>query len=331
MKFRTLGTTGISVSEIGFGAWGIGGTTPGATSYGVADDDTSIRALSRAREMGINFFDTSPVYGYGHSEALIGRAFAGARDGVVIATKGGLVEYGRPADFRADVLRRELEASLARLGTDHVDLYQLHNPSPDAMADGALAELAAALRCEGKIRAFGVSVRGPADGILAIERLRPDAIQVNFNMMDQRVLDDGLLSAAARASVALIARTPLCFGFLSGTVDETSRFSADDHRSRWPWAQLRRWAETGRRMLGCRRGGAEQTATQFALRYCLSFSEFATVIPGMMTPGEVEENAAASALGPLSADEIAQIGRCYREADLFQDAPPDPGKVDASP
>lgn len=330
MKFRELGATGIAISEIGFGAWGIGGATPGETSYGPTDDEVSLGALRRAFDIGINFFDTSPVYGYGRSERLIGRAFRGARGEVVIATKGGLEEYGKPADFSPPALERALDESLRRLGTEYVDLYQLHNPPAAAIAVPALAAFVDRLRRAGKIRAFGVSVRAPADGSIAIDRLRPDAIQVNFNMMDQRALDDGLLDAARRARVSLIARTPLCFGFLSGRVDESSRFPEGDHRNRWPRAQLRRWSETARRMRACRRNGDEQTPAQFALRYCLSFPGVAAVIPGMMTPMEVDENAAAADFGPLSDAETAAIRHCYVSADLFDGAPPDPGKVDAA-
>src|SRR5215203_5260822 len=126
MKYRALGRTGLTVSEIGFGAWGIGGRTVGQTSYGDTDDATSLAALGRALDRGITFFDTSSAYGNGHSEALIGRAFASSRQRVVIATKAGYEAWDRPPDFSAAAIVASAESSLARLRTDYIDLFQLH-------------------------------------------------------------------------------------------------------------------------------------------------------------------------------------------------------------
>ncbi|MEQ8195246.1 MAG: aldo/keto reductase [Rhodospirillales bacterium] len=329
MKYRPLGRSGVLVSEIGFGAWGIGGATPGATSYGLTDDDVSLRALRYAVEDGITFFDTSSAYGYGHSEKLIGQAFKGFRGKVVIATKAGILRYGEPPDFSPKFLRRSLEASLARLQTDYVDLFQLHNPPTATLNDcGKILEIADALRQEGKIRSFGVSVRTPEDGYRAIQALRPDAIQVNFNLLDQRIIDSGLLHFAGETDTALIARTPLCFGFLTGTIDADTRFDERDHRSRWPRTQIKRWAVGGRRMRNCMTLGDGETESQFALRFCLSFPEVASVIPGMLTEEEVRENVQASRLGPLLPSLQKKIAKVYCEIELFgDDAPADLGKV----
>src|ERR1041384_5899737 len=127
MRSRALGRA-LTVSEIGFGAWGIGGATPGATSYGATDDRVSLRAIEKALDLGITFFDTSNVYGYGHSEELLGQVLAGRRAQAVIATKAGLVRYGDPVDLSPDAIRTSLEQSLCRLRTDRVDLLLLHNP-----------------------------------------------------------------------------------------------------------------------------------------------------------------------------------------------------------
>lgn len=331
MKRRRLSATDITLSEVGFGAWGIGGATPGATSYGPTDDAESLHALERAFALGIDFFDTSSVYGYGHSEVLLARAFARRRSAVTIATKAGLAEYGRPADFSPKALRASLEASLARLGSDYVDVFQLHNPARDVMArpDDVLA-LVAALRAEGRIRAFGVSVRAPEDGLLAIDVYQPDAVQTNFNLMDQRALDCGLLEVAARARVSVIARTPLAFGFLANDGGKLGSFDPRDHRSTWPADQIERWRTASDRLAGCM--AEAQPRAVFALRYCLSFDAVASTIPGMLRAEEVDANAAASGRGRLSAAELHEVARVYKDSDVFGPRPSaDPGKLDASP
>src|SRR5471030_320998 len=133
MKYRALGRTGLTVSEIGFGAWGIGGRTVAHTSYGDTDDATSLSALARALDCGITFIDTSSAYGNGHSEELIGQAFEGRRDRVVIGTKAGYDAWDRPPDFTAAAILKSAEGSLSRLRTDYIDLFQLHNAPRDVL------------------------------------------------------------------------------------------------------------------------------------------------------------------------------------------------------
>lgn len=300
MRYRALGTTGIVVSEIGFGAWGIGGRTPGATSYGATDDGVSRAALVRALDLGVTFFDTANVYGAGHSEQLLGDVLAPHRERVVLATKAGRTDYTSGHDYSPGALRRSLDGSLERLRTTYVDLFQLHGPTVAELA-GMPTTLAAleALRGNGGIRAWGVSVRSPAEGLAAIERLRVPVVQVNFNLADRRAIDCGLLDLAARLGVGIIARTPLCFGFLTGRLAPDTVFAADDHRSRWPREQIVRWATQGRAVLEDVARAERQTPAQVALRFCLSHAAVATVIPGMLRPAEVEENVAASDGGPL--------------------------------
>src|SRR4051812_21278812 len=162
MRYRSLGSTGLRVSEIGFGTWGLGGAANGAMAYGPTSDAESLRALQAALDQGINFFDTADLYGYGHSEQLLGKAFAGVRDRVVIASKGGMVDGSGKQDFRPAYLRAALERSLARLGTDYVDLYQLHSPPADLLVrDGSIVAELQKLKGEGKIRAYGLSARSP--------------------------------------------------------------------------------------------------------------------------------------------------------------------------
>jgi aryl-alcohol dehydrogenase-like predicted oxidoreductase len=170
LRYRSLGSSGIKVSVIGFGAWGIGGRTPGPTSYGDTDDSLSRRALNEAYDRGITFYDTASVYGDGHSEELIGECFESRRDQVVIATKAGITSSFRCYDFSEAGLRASLEGSLRRLRTDYVDLFQLHNAGSDVVsAHPHIGDLLSRLREEGKIRAYGFSTPGPQDALDLLE------------------------------------------------------------------------------------------------------------------------------------------------------------------
>ncbi len=299
MNYRRLTRSGIEVSEIGFGAWGIGGVTEGLTSYGATDDQLSLAALGHALDVGITFFDTSSVYGYGRSESLIGQAFRHARDRVVIATKAGFRNWGGEPDFTPEAIVRSCEQSLARLQTDRVDLLQLHNPDAETVArDEVIGALEGLVR-EGKARAWGLSMRSPADAHAALRSAQPAVLQINLNMMDVRAVESGLLQVARQREIGIIARTPLCFGFLSGAIRQDEVFPPGDHRLGWPPAQIEAWRLGAECVLSAVPRPPGSTATQAALRFCLSFPEVATVIPGMLKLAEVDENAGASRLGPL--------------------------------
>jgi aryl-alcohol dehydrogenase-like predicted oxidoreductase len=318
MKYRKLGATGLQVSEIGFGAWGIGGRTKGQTSYGDTDDAISREAINSAFDRGITFFDTSNVYGDGHSEFLLGEVLEKHRNDVVLATKAGFVRYDRPADFSPANLRGSLEGSLRRLKTEFVDLLQLHNP-PIALLRSRPEILATlkALQHEGRIRTFGLSTKSPGEAKASIEEFGIGVVQANFNMLDLRAVDCGLLDLATARGVGVIARTPLCFGFLSGGISPHQDFPIGDHRNGWPRAQIARWCEGADRLHAVISPSDSGTRIQVALRWCLSFPAITTVIPGMLTPREVNENIGASELGPLSPDVIARVVEINRSMDQF--------------
>ena len=242
MKYRQLGSKGLLVSEIGFGGWGIGGVVRNAASYGPVNDDRSRRALRCALDCGVTFYDTSDLYGYGHSEEVIGDAFRRDRSRIVIASKVGFLD-STSQDFSPAHIRRSLEDTLRRLKSDYVDVYQLHNPplAADEPAQSALAALLA-LRQEGKVRAVGISVRSPEEGALAVQ-LGVEAVQVNLNMIDQRAVGSGVLQACGGAGTGVICRTPLCYGFLSAKYGSAHEFGDGDHRRDWTAAQRALWAE----------------------------------------------------------------------------------------
>jgi aryl-alcohol dehydrogenase-like predicted oxidoreductase len=314
MRYRQLGATGIRVSEIGFGAWGIGGNAKGAVAYGPADEDESRQALLQAVETGINFFDTSDFYGFGHSEEVLGRALRPVRSKVAIATKVGFLNAAGDQDFSPIHIERSLEASLRRLQTDYVDLYQLHSPPLGLLkSDSGIVSALERLKAAGRIRAFGLSLRTPDDGLAAVRELGFDCLQVNFNLLDQRAVENGLFDLCAQRNVGVIVRTPLVFGFLTGRYSAAADFDPSDHRRRWRPEQLERWATAHHlfaALIDAKRG---ETPSQFALRFCLSFDCVSTAIPGMLKAEHVVENAEASDLGRLPQSACGRIADIYRE------------------
>lgn len=317
MRYRALGSTGIRVSAIGFGGWGIGGRTAGATSYGSTDDAQSRRALEAAFDRGITFYDTANVYGDGHSEELIGEVFRSRRDRVVLATKAGMLPSYAGPDFSPDGLRASLEGSLRRLATDHVDILQLHNPVPAEIE--ARPEILASLqdfRTEGKIRAFGFSAKSPDEASAMVATPGLACLQVNLNLLDWRAVDGGLLDEAARRGVGIVARTPLAFGFLTGDIAAEQTFRDEDHRSLLGRDKVRSMASAARALLAATAPGPSSTYT--ALRFCLSFDAVATVIPGMLSTREVELNAPAGDAAPFCQADIERLREVYRryEAEL---------------
>ncbi len=316
MHYRSLGRTGIEVSEIGFGTWGIGGATEGATSYGDTNDADSLRALLRARELGITFYDTANIYGNGHSEELLGEAFGKDRESVVIASKAGFTKHGGPHDVSVPYVRQCLEDSLRRLKTEYVDLYQLHSvPVETVRSSPETLRLMEDLKREGKVRVFGYSVKNPSEAHVAINEFGAEVVQVNFNMIDQRAITEGVFETIQKSGAGFIARTPLCFGFLTGALSDTN-FSPKDHRSTWSPEQLARW-KGAPNVFSFIDPTNTYTPVQLALKFCLSFSEVSLAIPGMLSTHEVEENSAVSDLPPLSDSQIADIEKVCKQTKFF--------------
>jgi aryl-alcohol dehydrogenase-like predicted oxidoreductase len=319
MNYRALGRTGLVVSEIGFGAWGIGGRTVGTTSYGDTDDRTSLAALGAALDAGITLFDTSAAYGNGHSEELIGRAFKAptARSRAIVATKAGYEAWDRPPDFSAAAITASTEASLRRLDSDYIDLLQLHNAPTAVLQAGDVQEAMARLLASGKIRAWGASAKSPAEALDALRLADVAVVQANFNMMDVRVLSDGLLEEVARRPAGFIGRTPLCFGFLAGTITRSTAFPEGDHRNGWSRAQLDNWIDGAAELLAAvsARPGAE--GARAALRFCLAFPAVSSIIPGILTPAEATENASASKAGALAPSAVEAVLAINRRRQFF--------------
>ncbi|WP_333815604.1 aldo/keto reductase [Tabrizicola sp.] len=296
MRYRTFGRTGWQVSEIGFGAWQIGG------QWGKVDDAASIRTLLHAFDRGINFVDTAKLYGAGHSETVIGQALRQWRGGkVYVATKAQPTVWPDPDDpspalrgrFPDWHLRTNVENSLRRLGVDRIDLFQLHSWGPRGHLELDWLEVLNDLGAEGKIDQIGVSLRDnqPQEGV-ALARLGLVASeQVIFNLFEQPPRE-ALFPAAKAGGTAIIARVPLDSGSLVGnwTAERYARFEPGSQ----PHQMFRgnRFAETLRRIEALKAEVAPffPTLAEAAMRYVLAHDAVSTLIPGMKTPEEVDMN-----------------------------------------
>lgn len=318
MKRRLLGRTQLAVSEVGFGAWAIGGNRYG-NSYGPTDDAESIRAVHRALDLGCNFFDTADVYGHGHSEEVLGQALDGRRQQAIIATKVGGNFYNRDihplvrdrvaqsagmpldrippdaplpvthdANFTASYIRFALAMSLQRLRTDYIDLLQLHNPPQPLIAALETYGVLEDVKREGLIRAYGVSVHSPEEGLAAIQSTMPDAVQLVYNLA-RREAESTFLPAARAADIGVIAREPLANGFLAGRYVDESTWDKGDIRSRMPQQYVGQLVALGRRVreLASRTG---RSAAQLALQFVLDNPAVSTVIVGTKTVAQADEN-----------------------------------------
>ena len=307
MQYRTLGRTGLRVSDIGFGAMTIGGEIFGAT-----DDQESLRAVHRAIDLGLNFIDTADAYGRGHSEELLAQVLKDRRDEVILATKGGnqfTVRQGL-RNFEPDYITSALENSLKRLQIDTIDLYQLHNPSPEIMQRGAIFERLDQLKQDGKIRFYGVSLEKTQDGIVAIETGKPDTLQVVYNILHQDP-QEALFPLAEKEQIGVIARVPLERGVLSGRFQSREEFYQQDwRRGAFPQEDFAQVQAAVEKLAFLVKGDVPNLA-QAALRFTLSHPAVATVIPGLRTVQQVEDNIAASGK-PLSATDIAQLHALYQ-------------------
>jgi aryl-alcohol dehydrogenase-like predicted oxidoreductase len=317
---RSLGRSGIQVSAMGLGCWAIGGPFwrgESAVGWGEVDDDESIRAIRRALELGINFFDTSDVYGTGHSERILGRALAGRRDQAVIATKFGNTfdEDTRQitgANASPAYIRQACEASLRRLNTDTIDLYQFHlgvyDPEQAVVVRETLEELAIA----GKIRKYGWSTDSPDHARIFARGRNCTAVQHQMNVLEDA---DSMVALCEELNLASINRGPLAMGLLTGKYQANSRLASNDVRGdRSPdWMKYFRegrpnpiWIEKVQAIREILTSGG-RTLAQGALAWLWARSEQTIPIPGFRTVAQVEENSAAMEFGPLDADQMREI------------------------
>ncbi len=300
MNYRTLGRTGLRVSEIGLG------TMVHAGHFGPMNDADSLAAIAAALDLGVNFIDTSNAYGDGYSEALLGRALQGKRDKVVLATKGGNIMTGPKrgtTDFAPDYIAQVFEESLQRLQTDHVDVYQLHNPKVADLQDDALYAMLQRKRQEGKVRFLGASVNTMEEGVVAAKSGRFDVIQIEYNILVQDPAPE-VFPLAREANVGVIARVPLRRGLLAGkiTAGDRQRFTGGDVRARlFAGDGLDKELAKVERARFIVKPPIKSLA-QAAIAFCLAHPAVSIVIPGARNAEQMRDNAAASDVRLPEAD-----------------------------
>ena len=304
MEYRDLGRTGPRVSEIGFGAWAIGGD-----AWGPVEDAESLAAMERAMELGINFLDTADVYGDGRSESLVAKAIRGRRDEVVLSTKGGLMGHHRdpqrgPVYDRPEKVVEALEASLGRLETDHVDVYFCHIWWDKHEETEAFIEAFERLKKDGKVRAVGVSTND-LDHIRHFDRDRGlDVVQLDYSILN-RDPEKGILPYLQERGIGVVVRGPLRMGILTGKFSEDTIFPEGDICRNWPEEQwFKESLEKVERLRPLEDG---RTLGQLALRYVLAHPAVSVAISGAKTPAQVEANAAASVRPLLSEEDLRLV------------------------
>lgn len=311
MKYRPLGTTGMNISEIGFGAWGIGGTM-----WLGAEDGRSMKALHRAVDLGVNFFDTALVYGNGHSETLIRQLLGERKEKIFVASKIPPKNSRWPARagtplrdaFPAAHIIESTERSLSNLDVESIDLQQFHVWSDEWAGADEIWTAVGRLKQEGKIRAFGISVNDhdPRSAMEAAKTGRVDTFQVIYNIFDQSP-EDELFPYCRAHGIGILARVPLDEGGLTGTITPDSVFPDRDWRNKYfrgeRKAEVYERAEKLKKLLGTEAA----TLAELALRFCLSDRAVSSVIPGMRTPENVERNASVSDGRLLSEGLIAEL------------------------
>ncbi len=318
MKQRPFGNTGMTVSAVGFGMW-----TVSTGWWGIDDDDFARRLVRRAYDLGVTFFDTADSYGNGKGETLLREALGGVRDKIVIATKGGydFHTYGNarrgqqeiPQDWSPAYVRRAVEGSLSRLGTDHIDIYQLHNIKLDALMRDDLFETLDELRREGKIGAYGAAL-GPAigwpdEGMYSMTQRRTSVLHIIYNMFEQDPGRD-FFPVARERGVGVLVRVPHSSGMLEGRYTKDTVFGPNDHRRH----RTKEWLDEGLRKLEALRfltEGRGRTIGQAALQFILSEPSVASALPNIYDEEQLIEFAEAPGTPEFTQDELDRVTELY--------------------
>jgi aryl-alcohol dehydrogenase-like predicted oxidoreductase len=308
---RKLGSDGLTVSALGLGCMGM------SEFYGRRDDDESIATIHRALELGVTLLDTADVYGPHTNEELVGRAIAGRRDQVVLATKFGIVRDPRDATARAisgrpEYVRRSCDASLRRLGVDHVDLYYQHRVDPETPIEETVGAMAALVH-EGKVRFIGLSEAGPAT-IRRANAVHPiAAVQSEYSLWSRDIEDD-VIPTLRDLRIGLVAYSPLGRGFLSGAIKSIDDLAEDDYRRYSPRFEGDNFQKNLVLVERVEELAAEKgvTPSQLALAWVLRRGEDIVPIPGTKRRPYLEENVGAVEV-ELSAEELDRIAAALPE------------------
>lgn len=311
MNYRRLGKTGISVSEIGYGAWGIGGN-----QWRGGEDGESLRALHRALELGVNFIDTALAYNEGHSERLIAQVLRETKEEITVATKippKNRLWPARPGIgidevFPYDYAIACTETSLKNLGVERIDLQQFHVWNPEWIARDEWRRAIEDLKSSGKVRFFGISINDhqPDSAIEAIQTGLIETVQVIYNIFDQSP-ETNLFPACEEYDIGVLARVPLDEGALTGTISEETQFDPGEFRAMYFRGDRKR--QVVERVAALEKDLMNVTGdlAEIALRFCLSHQAVSTVIPGMRKIANVQANSRVSGIGPLPTQAVAEL------------------------
>ncbi len=318
MQYTQLGKRGPMVSTIGFGAWAIGGM-----NWGKTDDEVSKRALNEALDQGVTLIDTADVYGFGHSEELIAEVMKQRGKGnVIIATKAGNDFYFATEEddqgygpirqnYEKDYIIYAAEQSLKRLGVEALDILQLHSPDLDKLERDEPWLALEQLKRDGKILHAGLSIQSFKETeqahLLDLHHDILDSIQVRYNLLE-REAEKVLFPKAMQYGIGVIVRIPLLFGLLTGKFNRNTKFTGDDHRKmNLSPEKLEKYLAQLEKMKPLFERYPDQTMAQVSLRFCISHPACHTAIPGAKTPQQVQDNCAASDLGPIPREYIPEL------------------------
>ena len=319
---RTLGRSEIEVSALGMGCWAIGGPFWSGEipiGWGEVDDEESIRAIHKALDLGVNLFDTANVYGAGHSERVLARAFEGRRAQVVIATKFNAVfdETTRQvtgSDTSPESIRNACEDSLRRLNTDYIDLYQFHDNGYPAEKAAPIRETLEELVKEGKIRSYGWSTDFPERAQVFAQGPKCSAVQLQLNVLDD---NPAMIALCEKENLAALNRGPLAMGLLTDKYTTEIKIAADDVRGEKSpeWMKYFKEGKPNPEWAAKRDAIREiltskgRSIAQGALAWNWARSEKTLPIPGFRTVAQVQENAGAMQFGPLTAEQMDEINK----------------------
>ena len=328
MKYRKLGTTELDLSAVGFGVW-----TVSTSWWGITDEQQGIDLLRRAYDLGVTFFDTADTYGDGRGETILAEALGHVRDKIVIGTKFGydFYKYGRersghkelPQDFSPAFVRRACEESLQRLGTDYIDLYQLHNPRLWAIESDELFETLEELKGEGKLRhysaALGPDIGWEEEGMAAMRQRRLPSLQIIYSILEQDPARN-FFPVADECDTGLLARVPHASGMLDGTYRPGMTFDSSDHRSH----RKQEWLENSlgkvSRLDFLYGEGSGRTIGQAAMQFVLAEPTVTSVLPNFLNESQLQEFVAAPDTPPLTEDELSRIADLYDHGFYVEEA-----------
>lgn len=292
--------------RLGFGTWPLGGN-----AYGPVEDSIAVEALKESIELGCRMFDTSDIYGNGAVERKLGTVIPKSDEFTVMTKAGYLDEFSGEQDFSENYIVKSAHESLKRLRRNELDALLLHSPPRHILEEGSAFQTLQYLKVKGIAKSIGVSLRSVEDFDIILRWKECSVVQVVFNLLDQRLLDNEILQQCERRNIDIVARVPLCHGFLSGKYLKEMEFIEKDRRSRWPEQQRRKWARGAEEFRFLQHKG--RTLAQAALSFCLSYPQVKYVIPGMKTIEQVRQN--MSAVGgeeELISEELAKVRKIWK-------------------